>query len=152
MIVDDTIAEKPYSDENDIVCWHYDHTSGHTVKGMAQPLNHPSKGGLRAARPRRATLGLVTALYVSNGMALPAEYRLIAKTEMYVDKKDGKTKRRSPVSKNELYRQMLLQTTINQIPFKYVLNDIWFASAENMNYVKHDLKKEFVMPLKTNGP
>jgi len=152
MIVDDTIAEKPYSDENDIVCWHYDHTSGHTVKGMAQPLNHPSKGGLRAARPRRATLGLVTALYVSNGMALPAEYRLIAKTEMYVDKKDGKTKRRSPVSKNELYRQMLLQTKINQIPFKYVLNDIWFASAENMNYVKHDLKKEFVMPLKTNGP
>src|SRR3989337_1787774 len=25
MIVDDSIAEKPYSDENDIVCWHYDH-------------------------------------------------------------------------------------------------------------------------------
>ena len=27
------------------------------AESMAQPLNHPSKGGLRAARPRRATLG-----------------------------------------------------------------------------------------------
>ena len=25
MIIDDSIAEKPSSDENDIVCWHYDH-------------------------------------------------------------------------------------------------------------------------------
>ena len=24
MIVDDSIAEKPYTDENDIICWHYD--------------------------------------------------------------------------------------------------------------------------------
>lgn len=38
----------------------------------------------------------------------------------------------------------------NQIPFKYALNDIWFASAENMNFVKLTLKKEFVMPLKGN--
>jgi len=38
----------------------------------------------------------------------------------------------------------------NQIPFKYALNDIWFASAENMNFVKITLEKEFVMPLKGN--
>jgi hypothetical protein len=25
MIVDDRIAEKPYTDENDSICWHYDH-------------------------------------------------------------------------------------------------------------------------------
>ena len=25
IIVDDSIAEKPYTDENDIICWHYDH-------------------------------------------------------------------------------------------------------------------------------
>ena len=24
IIVDDSIAEKPYTDENDIICWHYD--------------------------------------------------------------------------------------------------------------------------------
>lgn len=128
MIVDDTVAEKPYSDENDIVCWHYDHTSGKTVKGI----------------------GLMTALYHSNGRSLPAEFQLIDKTEQYVDKKDGKIKRRSSLSKNERYRRMLRQATINQIPFKYVLNDVWFASAENMNCVRHELNKEFVMPLKTN--
>jgi DDE superfamily endonuclease len=128
MIVDDTVAEKPHSDENDIVCWHYDHTSGKTVKGI----------------------GLMTTLYHSYGMSLPAEFQVIAKTEPYVDKKDGKIKWRSPLSKNERYRQMLRQAVINQIPFKYVLNDVWFASAENMNFVKHELNREFVMPLKTN--
>lgn len=128
MIVDDSLSEKPYSDENDIVCWHYDHTSGRVLKGI----------------------NLVTVLYHSQGMSLPVEFRLVAKTESYVDSKDGTLKRRSPITKNEMYRQMLQQAVINQIPFKYVLNDVWFASAENMNFVKHELHKEFVMPLKTN--
>ena len=35
-------------------------------------------------------------------------------------------------------------------PCRYVLNDIWFASAENMSYVKLKLDKEFIMALKTN--
>ncbi len=130
LIVDDTISEKPYSDENDIVCWHYDHTSGKVIKGI----------------------NLMTALYhvPSRELSLPVEFRLIAKTETYIDKKDGKTKRRSPTTKNEYYRAMLQQSIQNQIPFKYVLNDVWFASADNMNFVKHKLHKEFVMPLKTN--
>ena len=38
----------------------------------------------------------------------------------------------------------------NQIAFSYVLNDLWFASAENMRFVKLDLKKEFIMALKRN--
>lgn len=128
MIVDDTVAEKPYSDETDIVCWHYDHTSGKTVKGI----------------------GLMTGLYYSNEMALPVEFQLIDKTQAYVDSQTGQTKRRAELSKNDRYRQILRQAAINQIPFKYVLNDVWFASAQNMNFVKHDLHKEFVMPLKTN--
>ena len=33
---------------------------------------------------------------------------------------------------------------------KVQLSDIWFASAENMKFVKTTLKKEFVMPLKGN--
>jgi hypothetical protein len=31
-----------------------------------------------------------------------------------------------------------------------VLNDIWFASAENMMFIKHTVKKDFVMRLKAN--
>jgi len=79
MIVDDSISEKPYTDENDIVCWHYDHSHQRTVKGI----------------------NFLNALYHSQGVSLPVGFALIAKTEHYVDKKDGKEKRRSPTSKNE---------------------------------------------------
>jgi hypothetical protein len=77
-------------------------------------------------------------------------FTLIAKTEHYVDKKDGKPKRKSPVTKNEYARQMLQQAVANQIPFQYVLNDVWFASAENMVFIKQELNKDFIMPVKTN--
>ncbi|KAB2902713.1 MAG: transposase [Anaerolineae bacterium] len=128
IILDDSIAEKPYTDENEIVCWHYDHTSGQTIKGI----------------------NFITALYHVAEVSLPVNYHLLAKTEVYADEKTGQQKRRAAVTKNEIYRQLLKQVLQNQIPFRYVLNDVWFASAENMLFVKHDLKRDFVMPLKTN--
>lgn len=128
MILDDSIAEKPYTDENDIICWHYDHAKGQMVKGI----------------------NFMSALYHSQGVSLPVGFEVIAKTEHYLDPKDGKEKRRSPISKNEYYQILLKQTVHNRIPFKYVLNDIWFASADNMKFVKKTLKKDFVMPLKSN--
>lgn len=128
MIIDDSIAEKPYTDENDIICWHYDHAKSCMVKGI----------------------NFVSALYHSAEVSLPVGFELIAKTEFYIDPKDGKEKRRSPVSKNELYQKLLKQAVRNRILFKYVLNDVWFASADNMKFIKHDLKKDFVMPLKSN--
>ena len=128
LIVDDSIAEKPYTDENDIICWHYDHAQQRNVKGI----------------------NFVTCLYHNAEISLPIGFELIAKTEHYTDPKDGKKKRRSPKTKNEYYREMAQQAVRNQIQFKYVLNDIWFASAENMNFVRTTLKKDFVMPLKGN--
>jgi DDE superfamily endonuclease len=128
MIVDDRIAEKPYTDENDIICWHYDHSQQRTVKGI----------------------NFVTCLYHNQGVSLPVGFELVRKTERYLDPKDGKEKRRSEKTKNEMYRDLLHQAVQNQIPFTYALNDIWFASAENMNFVKLTLEKEFVMPLKGN--
>ena len=127
-IVDDSIAEKPYTDENGIICWHYDHSQQRTVKGI----------------------NFVTCLYHSQGVSLPVGFELVQKTHRYIDPKDGKEKRRSDKTKNEMYRELLQQAVKNQIHFKYALNDIWFASAENMNFVKVTLKKEFVMPLKGN--
>lgn len=128
MIVDDSISEKPYTDENDIVCWHYDHSHQRTVKGI----------------------NFLTSLYHSQGVSLPVGFALVAKTEHYIDKKDSKERRRSPVSKNEHYRTLLEQAVKNQIPFRYVLNDIWYSSAENMMFIKHTLGKDFVMPIKSN--
>jgi len=82
LIIDDSIAEKPYTDENEIICWHYDHAHDRQVKGI----------------------NFLTALYHAGGQSLPVGFRIVAKTEYYTDKKDGKTKRRSPISKNEHYQ------------------------------------------------
>ncbi len=128
LIIDDSIAEKPSTDENDIICWHYDHAQDRTVKGI----------------------NFLTALYQRQDVALPVGFHLIAKTESYVDKQDGKTKRRSPITKNDLCRNLIQQAMTNRIPFRYVLTDVWFASAETMRLVKTTLEKDFILPLKRN--
>src|SRR5262249_14990887 len=128
VIIDDSIAEKPYTDENDIICWHYDHSRDRSVKGI----------------------NFVTCLYHVGGYSLPVGFSIVAKTEYYLDKKDGKQKRRSPVSKNEYYREVLINAKHNQIPFQYVLSDVWYSAADNMMFIKHDLGKDFIMPLKAN--
>src|SRR5690349_21688070 len=130
IIIDDTIAEKPYTDENDIIAWHYDHSQDRAVKGI----------------------NFLSALYHAPGPAvsLPVGFRVVAKTEQYIDKKDGKTKRRSPISKNAHYQALIRQAAANQLRFRYVLNDVWYASAENMMFVKHEVQREFIMPVKSN--
>jgi hypothetical protein len=127
LIIDDSIEEKPYTDENEIVCWHYDHCQGRSIKGI----------------------NFMTALYHSKGLSIPVSFQLIAKTETVVDK-SGKQNRRSPKTKNEYYREMLKACKQNNFAFCYILNDVWFSSAENMNFVKNDINRDFVMPLKSN--
>ena len=34
LIFDDTIEEKPYTDENELISWHFDHSKNRTVKGI----------------------------------------------------------------------------------------------------------------------
>ena len=34
LIFDDTIIEKPYMDENEIICWHFDSKEGKPIKGV----------------------------------------------------------------------------------------------------------------------
>ena len=35
LIIDDTIEEKPYTDESELLlCWHYEHSKGRSVKGI----------------------------------------------------------------------------------------------------------------------
>ncbi len=128
LIFDDTIEEKPYTDENDIVSWHWDHSKGRHVKGI----------------------NFITALYQNQDFSIPVSFDIVDKTEFYIDKKTGKRKRRSTVTKNERFRVMLKACVHNQIAFGYVLADSWFASAENMRFVKLDLERAFIFPLKTN--
>lgn len=45
---------------------------------------------------------------------------------------------------------MLAASVRNRIPFRYVLNDVWFASVQNMRYIKCELGKDFIMDFKSN--
>lgn len=128
LIIDDRIAEKPDTDENDLVCWQYRHRHGSMVKGI----------------------NFLTALYHIQDISLPVGVTLIAKTELYIDKKDGKPKRRSPVEKKGYLRAMVQPAVHNPIAFRYVLNNVWFASAENMRFIKVEVAQAFIMPLKRN--
>ena len=128
LIFDDSIEEKPYTDENELICWHWDHSQERHVKGI----------------------NFLTAFYTTETVSLPVAFDLVTKTELYSDAKTGKQKRRSTLTKNARYRMLLQLCVHNQIKFRYVLNDSWYASADNMNFIHSDMKKEFVMPLKAN--
>jgi hypothetical protein len=128
IVIDDTIEEKEYTDENELICWHFDHSKGRNVKGI----------------------NFLSALYVTDQGALPVAFDLVTKVEAYVDEKTGNLKRRSSTSKNERYRMLLRVVVHNQIKFRYVVNDSWYSSSDNMKIIKRDLKREFVMPLKSN--
>ncbi len=45
---------------------------------------------------------------------------------------------------------MISQAVRNRIRFCYVLTDVWFASAETMMFIRHGMKKSFVMPVKAD--
>jgi DDE superfamily endonuclease len=128
LILDDCVEEKPYTDESELVTWHYDHSKGRTVKGI----------------------NLLSALYFSREVSLPVGFELIQKTLLTTDPKTGKDKWVAPRTKNELARDLIQRTVHKQIPFRFVLADIWFASAENMVFIKQKAKKDFIMPLKRN--
>src|SRR5450631_1560199 len=63
IIIDDSIAEKPYSDENEIICWHYDHSQDRSVKGinvvtrLYVAVLHSAFDTLRQFQPIRFTPG-----------------------------------------------------------------------------------------------
>lgn len=133
LIFDDSIIEKPYTDESELVTWHYDHSKGGSVKGI----------------------GLLTGFYHtqselnSQPLRIPVGYELIRKPIEYCEIKTRKQKRMSNVTKNELLRQMMLQCIRNDLLFRYVLGDSWFAATENMNFI-HEKGKIFIFDLKTN--
>jgi hypothetical protein len=95
-------------------------------------------------------INFITALYHVQAMSLPLGYQLIEKTETFIDKKTGKHQRPSALTKNELYQDLIRQAVRNRIPFTYVLNDVWSASAVNTKPIKHEIQRDFIMPLKTN--
>ena len=131
LIFDDTIVEKPYMDENEIICWHFDHKENRAVKGinLLSAFYHGEKG--------------------EQTVRLPTGYHVIAKTEEYTDEKTGEQKRKSPVTKNQMMQEMIKRHMQNRVKFTYILADSWFSSAENMRFIAKR-KKVFIVELKEN--
>src|SRR5207253_10849922 len=99
IVIDDTIEEKQFTDENELICWHWDHSKGRNIKGI----------------------NFLSALYVTEQGALPVAFDLVTKMEAYVDEKTGTLRRKSSMSKNERYRSLLRVCVHNQIKFRYVI-------------------------------
>jgi hypothetical protein len=65
LIFDDTVQEKPYTDENEVMCWHYDHSKGRAVQGF----------------------NLLNCLYHVEDISIPVAFELIKKPVEYSDSK-----------------------------------------------------------------
>ena len=133
LIFDDSIIEKPFTDENALICWHWDHSKGRSIKGINLLSAFYHTQGLDQTQPLRIPIG----------------FEMVQKTVLFCDLKTRKEKRKSELTKNEMMRNMISQCIHNQLKFKYILADSWFASAENMLFI-HGKKKFFIFDLKSN--
>jgi hypothetical protein len=124
-------VEKPHSDESDIICWYYDHSSGQVIKGI----------------------NIRTAFYTTEGcgetLRIPLGYRIVEKTETVIDPKTHKERRVSPETKNEMARSIIETQIRNQVQFGYILADSWFSSNENMRFIEKK-RKVFIFEIKNN--
>lgn len=139
LIFDDTIIEKAYTDENDIMCWHWDHSKQENVKGI-NLLNVTYHSGGTVVSDAATKLA---------ALRVPIDYAVVHKTVRFCEMKTKKEKRQSPITKNEILREMLARAIVNQLKFKYVLADSWFSSADNMRFIQKK-EKIFIFDMKSN--
>lgn len=128
LIFDDTIQEKAWTDENEVMCWHFDHCSGRSVRGI----------------------NLLNALYYSGEVSIPVAFELVRKPLQFCDVQTRQVKRASEVTKNELMRSMIATCVNNALKFRYVLMDSWFASVENFEFIVKKKKHFIAAALKDN--
>ena len=110
LILDDSIQEKPYTDENEIMCWHYSHAKGMHVKGA----------------------NLLSCIVQYDDVSIPIGYEIIHKDVSYSEIKTKKVKRKSSITKNEHFRNLLSQAYNNKVLFEWVLADNWFGAKKNL--------------------
>jgi hypothetical protein len=127
LIFDDTIQEKLWTDESELMCWHFDHCSGRTVRGI----------------------NLLNALYHCNGTSIPVAFELVKKPIQYCDIETKKLKRKSEKTKNEMMREMIQTCIQNELKFRFILMDSWFSSEENFEFITGK-GRHFISALKDN--
>jgi len=109
------------------MCWHYNHCQGRSVKGI----------------------NLLNALYSSSEVSIPVAFEVIRKLIEYCNLQTRQVKRAAEFTKNELMRSIIRTCVCNQLKFKYVLMDSWFAAQENFEFIRKNCK-HFIAALKDN--
>lgn len=128
LIVDDSIEEKPYTDENEVIAWHWSHKDNNPVKGI----------------------NFLSLLYESSKGSAPIGFEPVRKDLNVTDKKTGKTKRKASVSKLQHFRNLIRSAIANNVKFKYILNDSWFTCVDNLKFIKNECQKDAIMAIKAN--
>ena len=128
LILDDSIEDKPYTNENEVNCWHYSHAKGDIVKGI----------------------NFLSCMVRYDDFCLPIGYEIIKKDIQYCDIKTKQHRRKATVNKNQHFRQLIQQACINHVLFEWVLADNWFGSKDNMEFIHDDLQKSFIFGIKSN--
>ena len=128
LLLDDSIEEKPYTDENEVNCWHYSHAKGEVLKGI----------------------NMLSCMIRYDDFSVPVGYEVIKKDIVFCDVKTKKERRKSATTKNELFRKLIDLAVNNKILFEFVLADNWFGSKANMAYIHNDLQKQFIIGIKSN--
>ena len=128
LIIDDSIEEKPYTDENSVVGWYFSHAKGRCVKGI----------------------NILSCLARYGEIALPIGFEVVHKDIHLCDVKTKKEIKCASISKNTHFRSLIQQASSNQVKFEYVLADNWFGAKDNMHFIHYEMKKKFIFGLKTN--
>ena len=128
LILDDSIEDKPYTDENEVNCWHYSHAKGDVVKGI----------------------NFLSCMVRYDDFSLPIGYEIIKKDIEYCDIKTKQHRRKATVNKNQHFRQLIQQACTNHVMFEWVLADNWFGSKDNMEFIHDELRKSFIFGIKSN--
>lgn len=127
LIIDDSVEAKPYTDNNELIQWHFDHTQNRSIKGV----------------------NFVTGIYNNWQMSLPIGVNFVEKDIVYTDPKTGKQKCKSSISKQTHFRDLVRHGS-NNLRFRYVLSDSWFACGENMDFIVNACGRDFIMAIKDN--
>ncbi|MGL6035587.1 MAG: transposase [Legionella sp.] len=132
LLLDDSIKDKPYTDENEVNCWHYSHAKGDVVyKVWLKGLTFPVQVLKKVFKNQNGTTG--TLYLVSNDMLCSAErlYEVYQKRwtieEFHKSIKQNASLEKSPTKKvktqcNHVYAAMIAYCKLETLKFKTGLN------------------------------
>lgn len=126
LILDDSIEPKPHSKVNGLIAYHYDHSQQGCLKGI----------------------NFISALWADEKCSIPMSLKIVVKERGWNDKKQQEVWKAN-TTKNDIFREMVGKLTRSR-QIDYVLCDSWYASKENMQWVREACQTHFVMAVKSN--